>query len=187
MKSTKQYQKANEVEHGMDPDKDNSALQELFLDELKDIYWAEKHLIRNLPKMAKQATSDELKNAIEWHLKETEVHIERLERVFESVAKKAIPKLCEAMSGLIEEAEEIISGTEDGSIVRDVAIISCMQKIEHYEIATYGTLRTLANVMSHKRAEDLFAETLAEEKGCDTSLTEIAESYVYEQAKVEHR
>jgi ferritin-like metal-binding protein YciE len=187
MKSTSQDQKAGQMSHGIEPDMDNSTLHELFLDELKDIYWAEKHLVKNMPKMAKQATSDELKNAIEWHLKETEEHVMRLEQVFESVGKKPVPKICEAMAGLIDEAEEIISGTEVGSIVRDAAIISCMQKIEHYEIATYGTLRTLANVMGHKRAEDLLADTLAEEKGCDSSLTEIVESYIYEQAKVEHK
>ena len=187
MKSTNPKKKNIREDESLDNDMVNSALHELFLNELKDIYWAEKHLVVNLPKMAEKATSEELRNAIELHFKETEGHVERLEQVFKSLNEKVAAKRCEAMVGLVEEAEETIDETEEGSIVRDVAIISCAQKVEHYEIATYGTLRTLAMVMGHKEAEELFAATLAEEKGADETLTEIAETYINEKAKVEHR
>ena len=140
---------------------EDSALHELFIDELKDIYWAEKHLVKNLPKMVKAATSSELKNAIQKHLKETEGHVTRLEQVFEVLGQKASAKKCEAMDGLVKEAQEMVDETEDGSLVRDVAIISCAQKVEHYEIATYGTLCTLAKVMGHTDAGEILAQTLA--------------------------
>jgi len=154
---------------------EQSALNELFLDELKDIYWAEQHLVKALPKMAKAATSAELRTAIENHLQETENHVSRLEDVFDSIDEKAVAKKCEAMAGLIKEGDEIVSETEKGTFTRDAGIISAAQKIEHYEIASYGTLRTLANVLGYNEAAELLEATLGEEKTADRILTQIAE------------
>jgi len=157
---------------------EESALNELFIDELKDIYWAEQNLVKALPKMAKAATSDELRSAIEEHLEETENHVSRLENVFDSIDEKAEAKKCEAMAGLIKEGDEIVAETEEGTFTRDAGIISAAQKIEHYEIASYGTLRTLANVLGYSEAVDLLEATLKEEKKADSLLTQIAESGV---------
>lgn len=162
-----------------------SALTKLFVDELKDIYWAEKHLIKNLPKMAKAATSSELQAAFENHLKETVNQVDRLEKVFESIGEKATAKKCDAMEGLVKEAEGCIEDTEDGTLTRDAALISCGQKVEHYEIASYGTLKTFAGVLGFTTAVKLLEETLAEEKTADTLLTQIAESFVNQEAKLE--
>ncbi|UIR56842.1 DUF892 family protein [Sphingobacterium sp. SRCM116780] len=150
-------------------------LSELFEDGLKDIYWAEKALTKALPKMEKNATSDELKAAITKHLKETKVHVERLEACFESIGKAAKAKKCDAMAGLIEEGEGIMEETEVGS-VRDAGIIAAAQKVEHYEIATYGTLAAFAKVLDCKEALNLLLETLEEEKKCDQDLTAIADT-----------
>lgn len=166
-------------------DVQESALNELFIDELKDIYWAEKHLTKALPKMAKAATSDELRQAIEKHLAETENHVSRLEDVFQSVGEKAVAVKCEAMEGLIKEGEEIVKETEKGSVTRDVGIISASQKIEHYEIASYGTLRTLAGVLGYDEAVDLLEATLAEEKQCDEDLTILAVNGINKMASTE--
>jgi ferritin-like metal-binding protein YciE len=165
--------------------KGESELKELFVDELKDIYWAEKHLTKALTKMADSATSDELQTAFEKHLTETENHVSRLEQVFEAVGEKASAKKCDAMAGLIEEAEGLMEDTEDGSLTRDVALISAAQKVEHYEIASYGTLRTLAGVLGYPKAVELLELTLAEEKKTDALLTEIAEGSINEFAKQE--
>ncbi len=162
-----------------------SALNELFLDELKDIYWAEKHLAKALPKMAKAATSDELRTAINNHLSETENQITRLEQAFQSIDEKAVAVKCEAMAGLLKEGDEIISETEKGSMTRDAGIISAAQKIEHYEIASYGTLKTLAGVLGYDDAVELLEATLAEEKNCDNLLTQIAESSINQSAASE--
>jgi len=162
-----------------------SALNELFIDELKDIYWAEKHLAKALPKMAKAATSDELREAIEKHLQETENHITRLESAFDSVGEKAVAKKCPAMEGLITEGQEIVEETEDGSLTRDAGIISSAQKIEHYEIASYGTLRTLAMTLGYNEAAELLEATLNEEKTCDELLTQIAEGSINQGASTE--
>jgi ferritin-like metal-binding protein YciE len=164
---------------------EESALNELFLDELKDIYWAEKHLAKALPKMAKAATSDELRNAIETHIAETENQITRLESAFASIDEKAVAVKCEAMAGLLKEGEEIISETEKGTFTRDAGIISAAQKIEHYEIASYGTLRTLALTLGYTDAAELLEATLAEEKNCDSLLTQIAEGGINDTAKTE--
>src|SRR6195952_4276621 len=150
-----------------------SALNELFIDELKDIYWAEKHLTSALPKMAKAATSEELRTAIQNHLAETENHVTRLEQAFKTIGEKAVAKKCEEMAGLIKEGDEIIADTEKGSITRDVGIISAAQKVEHYEIASYGTLKTLAGVLGYNEAAGLLEETLAEEKNADSLLTQV--------------
>ena len=162
-----------------------SALNELFIDELKDIYWAEKHLAKALPKMAKAATSDELRAAIENHLEETERQITRLEDAFASIGEKAVAVKCEAMAGLIKEGEEIVAETEKGSITRDVGIISAAQKIEHYEIASYGTLRNIARTLGHEDVATILQTTLDEEGATDHKLTDLAEAYVNEEASQE--
>lgn len=153
-----------------------SALKELFIDELKDIYWAEQHLVKALPKMMKGATSDDLKNTIQQHLTETEGHVSRLEQVFESIGEKARAVKCEAMDGLLKEAEELLKETDKGTEVRDVAIISAAQKVEHYEIASYGTLRTLAGTLGFDEAQDLLQQTLDEEKNADKLLSVAADT-----------
>nr|WP_294779578.1 ferritin-like domain-containing protein [uncultured Flavobacterium sp.] len=150
-----------------------SGLTELFEDGLKDIYWAEKALTKALPVMAKNATSVELKDAIDNHLTETEEQIVRLEQVFKIIDKKATAKKCDAMEGLIEEAKGMLEETEIG-VVRDAAIIAASQKIEHYEIATYGTLRQFAETLGLPEAATLLEQTLDEEKGADKLLTEVA-------------
>ncbi|MDB5142096.1 MAG: hypothetical protein JWQ66_809 [Mucilaginibacter sp.] len=164
-----------------------SALNELFIDELKDIYWAEKHLTSALPKMEKAATSDKLKTAIKNHLAETENHVIRLEQAFRAIGEKAVAKKCEAMAGLIKEGDEIISDTKKGSITRDAGIISAAQKVEHYEIASYGTLKNLATVLGYDEAAELLDATLQEEKNADNLLTQIAESGINQSAKNEKK
>ena len=148
-------------------------LRELFVDSLKDIYWAEKALTKALPKMAKNASSANLIAAIEDHLAVTEQQVMRLEQVFEVVGEKAAAKKCDAMEGLIKEGEGIIEETEEGP-VRDAGIIAASQKIEHYEIATYGTLAAFAKTLGEDEAAALLEETLEEEKQADVTLTEAA-------------
>jgi len=155
----------------------SSQLMKLFEDELKDIFWAEKALTKALPKMAKNATSPELVTAITKHLKETEGQLDRLEKVFQVIGKKAVAKKCEAMAGLIKEGDEIIKDTEKGAM-RDAGIISAAQKVEHYEIASYGTLRQFAETLGLSAAVKLLDQTLNEEKGADEKLTKIAVSTV---------
>ncbi len=163
----------------------NSQLQKFFEDSLKDIYWAEKSLTKALPKMQEAATTEELKNAIEEHLAQTETQVKRLEQVFELIGKKAQAKKCDAMEGLIKEGESIIEETEDGSMTRDVGIIMAAQKVEHYEIATYGGLAQIATTMGLDEAADLLNETLEEEKETDELLTEIAENNINWEAEQE--
>jgi ferritin-like metal-binding protein YciE len=124
-----------------------SQLEEFFVDSLKDIYWAEKHLTKALPKMQKAATTEQLQGVFEDHLAVTVEQVTKLERVFELLEKKPQAKKCEAMEGLIKEAQSIIEETEQGTITRDVALIMAAQKVEHYEIASYGTLARLATIM----------------------------------------
>ena len=152
-------------------------LRDFFEDGLKDIYWAEKALTKALPKLAKNATASKLIHAFESHLKETEEHVTRLEKIFESLGLKAVAKKCDAMAGLLEEAEGIIEETKVGD-VRDAAMISAAQKVEHYEIATYGTLRVYAVTLGETKAALLLAKTLEEEKNADVKLTEIAVSHI---------
>ncbi len=156
-------------------------LRELFVAELKDIYWAENALLKAIPKMIKNASSDELIAALEDHLSVTEGQVSRLEEVFELIEVKAQGKKCEAMAGLIKEAEEIMKETKKGD-VRDAGIISAAQKVEHYEIASYGTLRTFALTLEEQDAAELLEETLNEEKDADQSLTEIAEASINAEA-----
>lgn len=164
---------------------DDSALKELFLDELKDIYWAELHLAKALPKMAKGATSTDLKKAFEDHLVQTKNHAVRLEQGFKVLGEKAEAVKCEAMNGLLKEAEELQEETEDGTLVRDVALISAAQKVEHYEIASYGTIKTLALSLGYQEVADLLTQTLEEEKAADHLLTQIAESHINSDAAKE--
>lgn len=162
-----------------------SALLELFIDEIKDIYWAEKHLTKALPKMQKAATSEELKDAFATHLEQTVGHVERLEEVFELLEKKAQAKKCDAMEGLVAEGEGIIEDTEAGTATRDVGLILAAQKVEHYEIATYGGLAQLAKTLGREDIADILAETLAEEKETDELLTGIAENDINYKASEE--
>ena len=150
-------------------------LEDLFEDSLKDIYWAEKALTKALPKMIKNATSPELKKAITSHLEETKAQVTRLEEVFASIGKKAQAKKCDAMEGLLKEGTGIMEETRPGP-VRDAGIIAASQKVEHYEIATYGTLAAFAKVLDQKTALKHLLATLAEEKKCDELLTSIADT-----------
>jgi len=165
--------------------KGNSQLEKYFTDSLKDIYWAEKHLTKALPKMQKAATTEELKSAIGEHLTQTEEHVRRLEQVFELMGKKAQAKKCDAMEGLLKEGDSIVEETEDGSMTRDVGIIMAAQKVEHYEIATYGGLVTLAKTMAMTEAADILHQTLQEEKETDQGLSDIAENNINWEAEQE--
>jgi ferritin-like metal-binding protein YciE len=160
-------------------------LKELFVDGLKDIYWAEKHLTKTLPKLAKAATSEDLRDAFEMHLDETKGHVEKVEQVFDMIGEKAQAKLCPAMEGLVKEGEEIIDSTDSGTVVRDCGLIMAAQKVEHYEIASYGTLRTLARMLGHEDAADMLQEILDEEGAADKKLTNLAESHINEEAAQE--
>jgi len=159
-------------------DETHSMLHSFFTDELKDIYWAEKKLVKSLPKLQKAATNEELKNAFAEHLEQTKEHVTRIEQVFELLGEKAQAKKCDAMEGLTKEAESIIEDTEDGTSTRDVGLIMAAQKAEHYEIATYGGLVQLANTLGLGDISNLLQATLDEEKETDQTLTEIAESKV---------
>jgi ferritin-like metal-binding protein YciE len=163
----------------------NTQLEKFFIDALKDIYWAEKHLTKALPKMQKSATSEELQQAIQDHLVQTEEHVARLEQVFEQLGKKAQAKKCDGMEGLIKEGETTMEETEDGSATRDVGIIVSAQKVEHYEISAYGSLVTLAKTMGHEEIAEILAQTLEEEKQTDELLTQIAENDINWEAEQE--
>ncbi len=157
------------------------SLEELLQDELKDIYDAEKQLTKALPKLAKKAGNEELREALEQHLQETETHVERLEQIFEQLGMPAKGKRCEGMKHLINEGNDMISDADEDA-TRDAVMIAGAQKVEHYEIASYGTLRTWANLLGKSDAAALLEETLEEEKAADAKLTEIAESFVNEEA-----
>jgi ferritin-like metal-binding protein YciE len=151
---------------------------------LKDIYWAEKALTKAIPKMVKKASSAELIEALESHLKETEKHVSRIEEVFAILDKEPKAKKCEAMAGLIKEAEEIMSDSEKGPM-RDAGIIAAAQKVEHYEIASYGTMCTFAKTLGWSEVKSILGSTLEEEKNADSGLTEIAEACINIEAAVE--
>ncbi len=152
----------------------NGHLHELFVDELRDILGAERQLLKGLKKMAAAAVGDTLRAAFETHYTQTEEQIERLKQVFQSLGLSSRGKKCKAMEGLLEEAEEIIESFESDEEVLDAALISAAQKVEHYEIASYGCLVTYAQLMEHTEAEQLLSTTLAEEKETDSLLTDIA-------------
>jgi ferritin-like metal-binding protein YciE len=156
-------------------------LEDLFLDEIRDLYDAEKQLTKALPKMAKAAVSEELRAAFEEHLQQTQEHVQRLEQVFEAMSEKASGKKCAAMSGLIKEGEEMAADTE-GTPVRDAGLIAAAQKVEHYEISGYGSARTHAQLLGREDTVELLDETLNEEKETDEKLTELAETSVNEEA-----
>lgn len=162
-----------------------SSLEEFFIDELKDIYWAEKHLTKSIPEMKDAATSEDLKLAFNNHLTETTEHVARLEKVFEMMGKKAQSKKCDAMEGILKEGDSIIEDTEDNTLTRDVGLIMAAQKVEHYEIATYGALVQIAKTLGKDDVATILAQTLAEEKKADILLTEIAESHVNMEAMQE--
>lgn len=151
----------------------SSQLMKLFEDELKDIYWAEKALTKAMPKMIKNTTSAELARALKSHLAQTHKQVARLEQVFKSMGKPPVAKKCEAMAGLIREAGEIMKDCEKGAM-RDAGIITAGQKVEHYEIASYGSLRQFAETLGLHKAAELLQITLGEEKAADDKLTEVA-------------
>jgi ferritin-like metal-binding protein YciE len=153
------------------------SLETLWVEELRDIYNAENQLLKALPKMAKKASAPELKQAFKEHLDQTREHVERLEEIFEKLDKKPTGKTCKAMKGLIEEGSEILE--EDGEEpVLDAGIIAAAQKVEHYEIASYGTVRAWANMLGEEDAAEILQQTLDEEGETDKRLTELAEEIV---------
>ncbi len=157
-------------------------LRELMMDGLKDIYWAEKALTKALPKMIKNATTPKLVQALEDHLSVTEEQVKKVEKVFDILGEKAKAEKCEAMEGLIKEGEDIMKSSEPGP-VRDAGIIAASQKIEHYEIASYGTLSSWAETLGEKEAVSLIEEILKEEKDADVTLTKAAYSEINFDAK----
>ena len=159
-----------------------ATLDDLFLDELRDLYDAEKQLTKALPKMAKASTSEELRTAFENHLQETQNQVARLDQIFEMLDEKPTGKKCAAMAGLVKEGDEIVSSTDDTS-VRDAGLIAAAQKVEHYEMSGYGSARTHAQILGHVEAVSLLEETLNEEKQADRKLNDIAENSVNEQAE----
>jgi ferritin-like metal-binding protein YciE len=156
-------------------------LEELLIDELKDLYSAEKQIVRALPKLAKSATSQELSEALLSHLEETKGQVERLEQISELVGKKLTGKTCVGMKGVLEEGSEVLEDTDEGAI-RDAALIAASQRVEHYEMAGYGAARDFAKLLGKSDIASLLEETLEEEKNAAQKLTSIASS-VNEQAK----
>jgi ferritin-like metal-binding protein YciE len=165
----------------------NSKLKEFFIEQLRDIYWAEQKLVKTLPKMAEAAHSGKLRAAFNSHLAETEIHVTRIEQVFSMLGEKAKAEECPAMKGIVKEGEEIIDETEESTAQRDVGLIFAGQKAEHYEIATYGGLIQLAKDMGQAKAADLLGQTLEEEKKADQKLTELATSGINREALAEIR
>jgi len=158
-----------------------TTMEELFIDELRDLYDAETQLTKALPKMAKAASSDELRNAFEEHLEQTENQVERLKRIFELSSEKPTGRKCAAMAGLIKEGDAMVSHSDD-TPVRDAGLIAAAQKVEHYEISGYGSARTHAELLGNDEAVRLLEETLREEKETDEKLTELAQSMINEEA-----
>jgi len=148
-------------------------IEQLFVDELKDLYSAEKQITKALPKLAKAATTPELRDAFESHLKETFGQIERLDKVFEILGKSPRGKVCNGMKGVLEEGAEILEETDKG-LVRDTALISAAQRVEHYEMAGYGCVREYANLLGQSEIAALLGETLEEEKAADSKLGKVA-------------
>jgi len=163
----------------------NTMLEKFVVDMLKDIYYAEKQLLKTLPKMQKASTTQQLKDAFGTHIEQTKEQVSRLEQAFEMMGKKAVGKKCDAMEGLISEGQSIIDETETGTMTRDVALIIAAQKVEHYEIASYGGIVQLAKTLGMDDMAELLAETLQEEKDTDTLLTSIAENDINLQAEEE--
>ena len=168
-----------------DDQKDGTEFREFFIDELKDILWAEKALLKALPKMRKAATGKELAASFESHLSETENQISTLEQVFDMMGEKPNTKKCDAMEGLLSETESIMSDPEKGSAIRDAGLILAAQKVEHYEIATYGTLAAFADAMQEAKVAKLLRSILRDEKKSDKMLTILALESVNEEASEE--
>ena len=162
-----------------------SPLEKFFVDQLKDIYYAEQQLLRVLPEMQGASSTEELEDAFEAHHKQTDRHVKRLEKVFKLLGQKPEGKKCEAMEGLVREAKTIMNETQEGSMTRDAAMIIAAQKVEHYEIATYGGLVQLAVTMNFHRAAELLDKTLQEEEETDRGLTRIAEAFINLEAEKE--
>ena len=160
-------------------------LEDLFVHELKDLYSAEKQILRALPKMAKAASSEKLREGFEEHRRQTEGHVERLEQILEELGKPTRGPKCAGMEGILEEGKELMEEDMDESVC-DAALIAAAQRVEHYEIAGYGTVRTLAKMLGHSDAEKLLQQTLDEEKETDEKLTELAESEVNVAAQAGH-
>ena len=163
----------------------NSKLMEFFVEQLQDIYWAEKKLVKTLPKLAEAATNTKLKKGFTDHLQQTQKHVSRLENVFEIIGQEPKAVKCHAMAGIVDEGEEIIDETDTGTAQRDVGLIFAGQKAEHYEIATYGGLIQLAKTLGYNEAGELLGQTLAEEKEADSLMTQIAEEEVNQKASRE--
>jgi ferritin-like metal-binding protein YciE len=163
----------------------NSKLKEFFVDQLQDIYWAEKKLVKTLPKLQVAATTPRLRDAFANHLEQTRTHVSRLESVFNMIGEVADTQKCPAMAGIVDEGEDIMDDTEEGTAQRDVGLIFAAQKAEHYEIATYGGLATLAKTMGFNDAMQVLLQTLNEEKETDILLTQIAKDNINYQASKE--
>lgn len=163
----------------------DSKLREFFIDQLEDLLWAEKKLVKTLPKLQEAATSAELKDAFGNHFTQTQNHVTRLEQVFGLIGEDVDTTKCAAMAGIVDEGEDIIDETEEGTAQRDVGLIFAGQKAEHYEIATYGGMVTLAKTLGYNDAADLLGQTLEEEKEADRLLTRIAENNINYQASTE--
>jgi ferritin-like metal-binding protein YciE len=160
---------------------EQNQLKELYVEELRDIYNAENQLIKALPKMAKASTSDELRAGFEEHLDQTKGHAQRLEQIFSALGEKPSGKKCKGMEGLIEEGKEMMEKDLDGE-AKDAGLISAAQRVEHYEIAAYGCVRTYAKILGEEEAASLLEQTLEEEKETDRKLTELAENINVEAA-----
>ncbi|MCU1243608.1 MAG: hypothetical protein JWO71_4334 [Candidatus Acidoferrum typicum] len=153
---------------------EHNALMELYVDELKDLYDAENRLVKGLPKVAKAATSEKLRAAVEEHLEQTKGHVDRLKEIFDNMGEKATGKKCAGMMGILKEGEEIMDEDYEGEVM-DAALISAAQRVEHYEIAAYGCVRTWADLLGESEASSLLDKTLEEEKETDEKLTQLAE------------
>ncbi len=164
---------------------DENALRDFLVDELKDIYFAEHEIMKGLTKMKDAATSDKLKKAIDLHYNQTKEQITRLEDVFGMFDEKPAKKKCEAIIGILKEGDSILEDTEEGSMTRDAAIIIASQKVEHYEIATYGSLAELARTIDREDVAEVLEATLSEEKETDVSLTILAVDKINEEAAQE--
>ncbi|MEP7015760.1 MAG: ferritin-like domain-containing protein [Verrucomicrobiota bacterium] len=162
------------------------SLETLYVEELRDIYSAENQIVKALPKMAKAASSSDLQEAFEEHLEQTKEHIERLEEIFENMDKSPKGKTCKGMKGLIEEGSEMLEAEGDEAAI-DAGLIAAAQRVEHYEMAAYGTVRTLAETLGRKDDADLLQETLDEEGDTDKRLTELAEDITNADATAEAR
>ncbi len=173
--SSKIAPKANSPKKDSSP-REETGLHRLFTDGIKDIYWAENHLVQALPKMSRSAMSGELQKAIDNHLTVTKKHVKRLNQIFELMSKKPQAKKCDAMEGLSKEGEGIIENTDTGTLARDLGIIMASQKVEHYEIATYSALSNLAKNLGLNEISEILEKTLAEEKESDEILASIAEN-----------